>query len=371
MRILEIIPQLGSGGAERFTVDLCNELVKSNDVTLVVFHSLEKHGFYKNELSSGIKLISLNKRMGFDITIPFKLMHIIIDQFPDIVHTHIGGIDYAFFSSLFYRKPNYFHTIHSDAKKESTGGIKRIIRKIAFKTHLFIPITISPSSEKNFQDFYGFKGHMIYNGRRVPKVIEVDDAVKEEFVEYKKRGRVLTLLARFEPVKRHVLLAKISKRLYEDGYNFTLLMIGSQTNEFIVDEVRKIAPPNVILLGQKHNPLAYLTMSDAFCMCSEYEGMPISLIEAMACGAVPICTPVGGITDVVRDGDNGLLSEDITEEAYMKTLIKFLKMTDEELAIFKERTIKSSEPFSMEECSNKYIKLFRNYYLRTRIKRLS
>lgn len=359
MKILEIIPQLGSGGAERFTVDLCNELVKSNDVTLVVFHSLEKHGFYKNELSSGIKLISLNKRMGVDITIPFKLLHIIIDQCPDIVHTHIGGIDYAFLSSFFYRKPKYFHTIHSDAKKESTGGIKRIIRKISFKTRLFTPITISPSSEKSFQDFYGFKGHMIYNGRRVPKVIEVDDAVKEEFIEYKKRGRVLTLLARFVPVKRHLLIAKIAKRLYDNGYNFTLLMIGNQTFESIAEEVKRIAPPNVYLLGQKQNPLAYLSMSDAYCLCSEYEGMPISLIEAMACGAVPICTPVGGITDVVRDGDNGLLSEDLTEETYMKALVKFLQMSDEELNCLKNRTIKSSEPFKMEECADKYIKLFK------------
>ena len=64
MRILEIIPQLSSGGAERFVVDLCNELSISNDVTLLVFHNLEQYGFYANELSDKVRIISLNKKKG-------------------------------------------------------------------------------------------------------------------------------------------------------------------------------------------------------------------------------------------------------------------------------------------------------------------
>lgn len=46
MKILEIIPQLSSGGGERFVVDLCNELSKEHDVTLMVLHSLDKVDFY-------------------------------------------------------------------------------------------------------------------------------------------------------------------------------------------------------------------------------------------------------------------------------------------------------------------------------------
>ena len=42
MKILEIIPQLSSGGGERFVVDLCNELSKEHDVTLMVLHSLDR-----------------------------------------------------------------------------------------------------------------------------------------------------------------------------------------------------------------------------------------------------------------------------------------------------------------------------------------
>ena len=52
-------------------------------------------------------------------------------------------------------------------------------------------------------------------------------------------------------------------------------------------------------------------LSDAFCLTSVYEGLPISLLEAISCGCVPVCTPVGGITEVVhhevRPGDPGRL----------------------------------------------------------------
>lgn len=69
MKIFEVIPQLSSGGAERFVVDLCNELSEKHEVTLVVLHSVEKFGFYRDELSSKVKVVSMNKRMGFDMSL--------------------------------------------------------------------------------------------------------------------------------------------------------------------------------------------------------------------------------------------------------------------------------------------------------------
>ena len=61
MRIVEIIPQLGSGGGERFTVDLCNELSKQHEVILIVFYPLEVFGFFANDLAQQIKIVSMDK----------------------------------------------------------------------------------------------------------------------------------------------------------------------------------------------------------------------------------------------------------------------------------------------------------------------
>jgi glycosyltransferase involved in cell wall biosynthesis len=52
--------------------------------------------------------------------------------------------------------------------------------------------------------------------------------------------------------------------------------------------------------------------------------MPVSLLEALASGCVPICTPVGGIKNIIQDGVTGYLSENTEEEAYYKAIKKYL-----------------------------------------------
>lgn len=66
MKILQIIYGLGPAGAERFVVDLSNELAKQgNEVTLYVFDDNGNNGFYKNEISNNISYISAKIPTGF------------------------------------------------------------------------------------------------------------------------------------------------------------------------------------------------------------------------------------------------------------------------------------------------------------------
>ena len=67
------------------------------------------------------------------------------------------------------------------------------------------------------------------------------------------------------------------------------------------------------------------TLSDAFCLSSNFEGMPISLIEAFACGCPSVCTPVGGIVNCVRHGETGFLSKSLSEDDYLQAVREFLK----------------------------------------------
>ena len=92
MKIFEIIPQLEQGGAERFVVDLCNELVKRHDVTLVVLHNLGKYGLFARDVDKRVRIICLDKRLGFDWRLMFKLRKLIKKEEPDIVHTHLRSI---------------------------------------------------------------------------------------------------------------------------------------------------------------------------------------------------------------------------------------------------------------------------------------
>ena len=161
MKILEIIPQLSQGGAERFVVDLCNELSMRHNVTLVVLHNIDKTGFFLKEISTRVKVISMNKRKGFDLGLFFKLRSLIKKENPDIVHTHLRAIVYSLLAYIMPSHTKYIHTVHNDAVKEAGDRISRLCRKFAFKAKRVIPVTISEESQQSFINFYGITPPMI------------------------------------------------------------------------------------------------------------------------------------------------------------------------------------------------------------------
>jgi len=362
MKIIEYIPQLGSGGGERFTVDLCNELSLKHEVTLCISHSLEKFGFYKDEISSRVKVVSFNKKQGFDVTLPFRVLKFILKEKPDIVQTHLMALAYTAVASIVYRKPKYFHTVHNGAKEESDGPKGEKIRRFLFGRKYVTPVTISPESQKSFVDYYGMNAPMIANGRNVPSDLVLSKEVQDEFLIYRltTNTRVIVQLAHVGHQKRQNVMARVIDRLTKEGYDVEVLMVGELNEQKMVDEIKSLHNPHIHLLGGKHNPLEYLKAADAYGLSSSFEGLPISLIEALGVGAVPVCTPVGGIVNLVNDGVNGILSTDISEDAYYVAVKRFLDLPPGDLAKMKKAALESYEPYSMTECASKYEQLFTN-----------
>lgn len=362
MKILQIIPQLSSGGGERFTVDLCNELAeRGHKVVLCVLYDLkdEKNSFYLPQVSKKVRVVSLNKKVGFDLGLFRKVNRLVKSEKPDVIHTHLRSLTYSFFVNRFHVKG--VHTVHSDAAVESGDKISTFVRKYLFKGGYSQPVTISEVSRRSFVDFYKMDAPMIFNGRNIPADLQVSNKVKAECNSYRKNGktRLIVHLAHLDNVKRQLLHARVAKRLQNEGYNLGVLFIGSQRYSGYVEQVKAEMPECCHLLGQRTNPLEYLKESGAFALSSLYEGLPISLIEALGVGAIPICTPVGGIVDLVKDGENGFLSSDLEEESFYQAEKRFLEMKDEELEQMRKKAFESYAPFSMTECAAKYEEIYK------------
>lgn len=365
MKILEIIPQLGSGGAERFTVDLCNELVNSgHDVTLAVLYPLNDGlDFYRQELDCRIKLIELNKKPGIDFGLMFRIKKFIKEQNPDVVHTHLRAIYYTALANVrLHKNIKFYHTVHNDAAKEATDRAGAAIRRYLFRKKYTTPVTISEESQRSFSAFYKLDSCLIPNGRNIPENISISDDVKHEFQSFRitPSTKVLMNLAHIDDVKRQDMLARIVDRLIKEGYDISLILVGRENNGSVLDAIKSLNNSNIHILGTRTNPLEYLMEADAFCLCSRYEGLPISLIEAMGVGTIPVCTPVGGIVDIIRNGKNGFLSKDISEDSYYDALKDFLDKPKNELQTIARETNESYKPFSMTECAEKYCRIFNN-----------
>ena len=92
MKILQIIFSLSSGGAERFVVDLSNELSKNNDVILLTLKDLTNYpegNFYKFDLSSRVKYENLGLPQKYTLISLWKVYQYIKKYKPDVVHMHL------------------------------------------------------------------------------------------------------------------------------------------------------------------------------------------------------------------------------------------------------------------------------------------
>lgn len=357
MKILEIIPQLSQGGAERFVIDLCNELAKEHEVALIVLHNVDNHGFFRKELSERVRLISMNKRMGMDWRLFFRLATLIQNEKPDAVHSHLRGIVYTFLSYLFPSKIKFIHTVHNDAKMEAGGGISKWCRKLAFGLKRVHPVTISEESQRSFEEFYHLPSTLIYNGRPEYNFNTDISAVQQELENIKtnKQAKIIVNIARIQPQKNQLPLAKAIDNLNKQGYAIELAIIGSKADKQIVNNIEALNSPSVHLLDVRTNPRDYMRAADAFCLSSIYEGMPITLIECFSVGTIPLCTPVGGIINMIHDGDNGLLARSSNQEDIEQILKRFLELKDETIAKMKNNSLKTFERFNMQHCCQQYI----------------
>ena len=69
LKILQLISSLHGGGAEKFCIDLSNELSKENEVVICSMFDIEENMFMAKKISKNIKVITLGKKVGFDIKI--------------------------------------------------------------------------------------------------------------------------------------------------------------------------------------------------------------------------------------------------------------------------------------------------------------
>lgn len=333
MKILQLIPTLNSGGAERITVDICNELVKHHEVSLIQLTGINKENlFYKNQLDSAVSYINCNgiEKKVIELKLVFKLLNIIRTTNPDVVHSHLN-IVYSFLPSLFFRKTKFFHTIHNDAPKECLT-LKNIsfksFNRFFYKRNLINAITISEESKKSFDNFYGINNSLLVANGCYPKTAsKISTTVEQEITTYKKNNetKVFLNIGRFSEQKNQVLLVSVFNRLSIEGENCILLIIGGGFDSEQGMRLQSTANQNIHFLHTKENVGDYLLHSDVFCLSSLWEGLPISLIEAMSTGCYSICTPVGGITNVIENETIGLTSNSCSEDDYYLAIKKYLK----------------------------------------------
>ncbi|MBO5613022.1 MAG: glycosyltransferase family 4 protein [Prevotella sp.] len=124
-----------------------------------------------------------------------------------------------------------------------------------------------------------------------------------------RRALILGYLGRIEPNKGMTELLDALKRLKAEGVRFKVKFAGKeQTEGEYLPKFKEILGENFEYCGlvSGESKREFLSSLDVFVMPTYFEGLPMSLLETMGYGVVPVVTQVGSIPTVVKGGENGL-----------------------------------------------------------------
>ena len=161
-----------------------------------------------------------------------------------------------------------------------------------------------------------------------------------------------------EEQKRISDLARAFCRVARELPNLEAWIVGAGRGEASVRSILKAEgmEERVILKGRVDNAQIYevLQQCHAFVLLSDYEGVPVSLLEAMSGGLVPICLETrSGVAEVIRHMKNGILVRD--RENSFSDAVSYLVRNPEawsEFSVAAQRTV--SERYSDEGCIGKW-----------------
>jgi glycosyltransferase involved in cell wall biosynthesis len=333
VRIMHLIGDLSKGGAERFVVDLCNELAKvdQNEVFLISICANDQENTFVKDIHEAVRYVTFNKERGFSLGVFMELTKWLIKANPHVLHSHLNGFEYLAFYLFLSKGTLFFHTIHNIAVAECPNLVIKKFRKIWYKSDKVKPVTISNDGSKTYRDYYKLENDIVIENGRQDLTLSDEYPLLVEKYRNAHDHFILVHVGRIAIEKNQELLIRaVQKFNTTENKKCKLIIIGEVREKPLYQHLLSLVNEDsyIAFVGGKNNVADYLSIADIFCLSSIFEGMPISLIEALSMGCIPVCTPVGGIKQMIVHGTTGFLSKDVSVEGYFEVLKEALNHPD-------------------------------------------
>ncbi|UOQ85861.1 N-acetyl-alpha-D-glucosaminyl L-malate synthase BshA [Gracilibacillus salinarum] len=300
----------------------------------------------------------------YDLALATKIAEVIDTEQLDIIHAHYA-VPHAICAIL--AKQMAKHPVKIVTTLHGTDitvlGIDHSLKKmIQFGIEQSDAATaVSESLVGQTKEMLGVKSplHVIYNF-----VNELEYVPNQRHHLKQKYGigetdKVLIHISNFRKVKRLEDVIHTFQKVHEKEKSHLLLIGDGPEYGRIYDLVRALGLENVVhFLGKQKNIPELLSIADIKLLLSEKESFGLVLLEAMACGVPCVGSNIGGIPEVIADGETGFIEELGDTDAFASRILELLQNKQKWQRFSKNAINRVTNCFSSEEIRKQYESLY-------------
>ncbi len=339
------------GGVGSYTYNLIQNLSEDIEIHLITIDRNEgniQEKMYENKNLYIHKITKISSNESFFYNLKFQLSvlkflkNLHKKYYFDIVHSHSGHLPHLF--SQYQNIAPLIVTVHTETK-----GLKNARKPVSYKRDLteafndyFSPfietgeklgfiksdrlLPISHFTLEQIETCYKIdvkeKSQVIHNGVDTNLFRPISNEMNKEIT--------ITFVGRLYAVKGIDILLKAIKILLKNKYEIKLLMVGRGDVDRLTQLCASFMPSgsfSIIGMVQYENMPEIYNQSDIIILPSVYEGCSGSILEAISCKKIIIASNVGGTSEIIGDGKNGLLFESRNSEQLAEKIISVLEET--------------------------------------------
>ncbi|MCP8850480.1 glycosyltransferase family 4 protein [Latilactobacillus curvatus] len=352
MRILYGITASNWGGAQEYVFQLIKYETKLGN-EIGIFIGEEGELSYRLKKVSGVKVYivpELQREINLftDLKAIKKIKKVCLDFQPDIIHLNSSkaGAIGRLVARILKIKPIVIYTAHGWAFTDGVSKKKALVYKVFEKILARLTDKIFCVSQHDYD--IARKANIFVNKEQGKVIYNGSDFVTSEHDETETQDDIprILMVARFDKQKNQALLIE-SLNLVKTKYKLYFIGDGP-TREYCEKMVERFGlSDKVVFAGFQKDVQSFLRNSDLFCLITNYEGLPISIIEAMAMRLPVIASNVGGNKELVTE-KNGALVENNKEKISLE-IEKLLNSKELRLKMGGESYLMYKKQFTLDK----------------------
>jgi glycosyltransferase involved in cell wall biosynthesis/peptidoglycan/xylan/chitin deacetylase (PgdA/CDA1 family) len=353
--IAHVVLTMNVGGLERLILDLTARSIAAGDRVLIV--CLDEAGTLAEEAERlGARVLMMKRRGGPDPRLIARLTALFRREGVTAVHTHsLDPMLYANWAGRIAGVPVRIHTQHLNiAEKPFTRQDRAKFRLAARACTSVVSITRDMDNGVRACGVPASKRLVIYNGIDERRFSPADGPRGDDHV-------VIGTSCRLSAQKGLDRLLRAFAAVHEEEPAVRLRIIGDGPlrARLEAEAVRLDLTAVVEFQGYCADTAPELRQLDIFALSSLYEGLPLALLEAMACALPVVSTSVNGVPEAVTSGDSGLLVGRDETDRLAAALLRLVRDPQLRETMGRRGRTRVEETFTLDRMAAAYREVYR------------